>query len=575
MLAAGQSTKNDPAGRYVLFRMARDLAAESGDLALALQAIEQLDADFQIEPWPMRGAVVAEIAKQVRGRDEMKATAEEMVGLAERALEEDEFDVVETLIDQAFAIARRLRGETELVKSIAAFKKLAAERAKMVRAKDAAIAKLKDEPNDAEAHLTVGTYLCLYRGDWQNGLPHLVQGSNADLRVIAEKELVATDEEDDLLGLADAWWDAAAKADDGIKDLMLARAGHWYEKALPVAKALNKIKAERRLAEIDERLVDKGLAGVKPRGDGARNPEVRQVVYLDDLDETNSSVGFGQVGKHGKIGFGQNAAGDGGPVVKFREKQPPHALSIHPPNQGSSFVEYDIGGKFHLLIGLAALCDKIDATIQRPTDLTFRVIGDNKMLWRSWPMRLDGQHFRVNVSGVRRLRLQIDCPGSNANAWAAWIMPRLVQLKSEPRGDEIFAGVHPTLHYPLKPHPEGATEFNGHWYLFVPDAQISWYGAQRWCEERGGYLACLETDAESAVVIRVTRNTDTWLGGTRYDNDWRWINGSQVGFTRWNPNEPNNLGGQESKMNMTNTGHWNDSGHDNDYVKGFVCEWEY
>ncbi len=574
MLGVGQATKNDAAERYALFRLSLELATEAGDLALALRAIEQLGADFQIEPWPIREETVTEIAKEVRGRDEMKAAAEAIMDLAEKALREDEFETVETLSDQALTIARRLRGETELVKSVAAFKKLADERAKMVRAQDTALAKLKDNPNDADAHLTVGIYLCLYQGDWQSGLPHLAQGSDADLRAIAEMELAAPDGDDGLLALADAWWDGAEKTDEGVKNLMLARAGHWYEQALPLAKALNKIKAERRLQEITELLADAGPVIGKSRAPAGQLVP-KQVVYLDDLKEINFSVGWGTLGKHGQTGFQADAAGATPQLLTFRGEKPAHALSTHPPaNGGNSFVEYNLGGDFHLLLGMAGLADK-DPGQNRFSDLTFRVIGDNKLLWQSWPLRLDGQHFRVNVAGVRRLRLQVECPGRNANAWAAWFMPRLVEFKSEPRNEDIFAGVHPALHYPLKPHPTGATQFNGHWYGFVPDENANWYDAQRWCEEHGGYLMCIETAVESEFAVRLTNRTRIWLGGVRYDNaTWRWVNGSEISFTRWAQGEPNNTGGGENRMNMNIKGDWNDSPHRSDWIKGFVCEWE-
>src|SRR5437588_9574851 len=41
LLQEGRDTTDDPAGRYVLFREARDLAAQGGDPATALQAVDE------------------------------------------------------------------------------------------------------------------------------------------------------------------------------------------------------------------------------------------------------------------------------------------------------------------------------------------------------------------------------------------------------------------------------------------------------------------------------------------------------------------------------------------------------
>src|SRR5262249_45688577 len=49
-LTEGRETDDDRAGRYVLFREARDLAARAGDAPVAFQAIEDLAKDFGLTP---------------------------------------------------------------------------------------------------------------------------------------------------------------------------------------------------------------------------------------------------------------------------------------------------------------------------------------------------------------------------------------------------------------------------------------------------------------------------------------------------------------------------------------------
>jgi hypothetical protein len=578
MLGAGRTTDNDPNGRYVVYRTAGHLALDAGDLSLALRIVDQIEKDYQLDAWPLREQLVTKIMSRVKGRDELKAAAEAVFALAGQALAEKKPLQAETFSDTALKTARRVR-DTDLIKTIALFRNGIALQAKLAKEVETARTKLQDDPDDAGAHLTVGKYLCLFQDDWQGGLPHLVKGSDADLQAVAKRELEAPNETGDMIELADAWWALSTKANDDVKNPMLLRSGHWYEKALPMAKALNKVKAERRLTEIAKRLPSGGVADAGGRDRRSKKLVVKQVVYLDDLEEAVSNIGWGKLGKHGKTGYPVGIAGAiSVDSILFRGKQPLHALSTHPAASSSSFVDYNLGGKFHLFIGIAGFIDSNSAA-SRPSALTFRVIGDNKLLWRSWPSRTDGQHARVGVTGVRRLRLQVDCPGKNAEAWAAWMMPRVVQFKSSPRREQMFADVHPRLNYPRKPHPTAATQFNGHWYAFVPSTQITgkfgWHEAQVWCEERGGYLACIETMPESEFVSRLAGNSWAYLGGVKdVDGKWRWINGPEMTFKRWGTNEPNDSWGKEIRLNMFSNGDWNDSAQYSGFVKGFICEWE-
>ena len=53
-------------------------------------------------------------------------------------------------------------------------------------------AQLKANPGDTAAHLALGRYFCLVKGDWEAGLPHLAQGDDPDLKALAEEDLKQT-----------------------------------------------------------------------------------------------------------------------------------------------------------------------------------------------------------------------------------------------------------------------------------------------------------------------------------------------------------------------------------------------
>ena len=159
-------------------------------------------------------------------------------------------------------------------------------------------AKLAATPNDPEANLIVGRYLCLRKNSWTDGLPLLAKASDPGWKDIAKQETAAPQEAADQVKLADLWWDAAAKRgekkDDPWQKLMQARAVYWYRLAMPNLGGL-------MLAKVKTRVGDDESAPAQ-----FNDPAVTSV-YLDDLKETAAQIGYGELGKHGATGYDENS----------------------------------------------------------------------------------------------------------------------------------------------------------------------------------------------------------------------------------------------------------------------------
>ncbi len=63
-----------------------------------------------------------------------------------------------------------------------------------------------------------------------------------------------------------------------------------------------------------------------------------------------------------------------------------------------------------------------------PEYLTFLVLGDGKVLWKSdlVDTARSVQDCKVDVGGIDVLELRVDCPGSGVNAHAVWLDPRVL-----------------------------------------------------------------------------------------------------------------------------------------------------
>lgn len=150
-----------------------------------------------------------------------------------------------------------------------------------------------------------------------------------------------------------------------------------------------------------------------------------QTIYLSDMQEFNTLVGWGNFGKKGKLGY-QCAYGDN---VQVDGKRWPNAISAVPQSFGFSRVSYRLDRNAKLFKTWAALSDT-DAPFHRPeSPATFRLFGDGVCLWASTPVRQNKQieECRISVENVDTLELQVQCQGTNGNVRAVWLEPQILR----------------------------------------------------------------------------------------------------------------------------------------------------
>lgn len=122
-----------------------------------------------------------------------------------------------------------------------------------------------------------------------------------------------------------------------------------------------------------------------------------------------------------------------------------------------------------------------------------------------------------------------------------------------------------------------AVQFAGHRYLVV-DEKVTWQEARQRCEKMGGYLCCIESQAEQEFIAKLAAGRYLYLGGTdeATEGEWEWINGSLFGYTCWMAGQPNNWEGNENYLATYDEGEWVDVAAEGDgfwMPTGFICEW--
>jgi formylglycine-generating enzyme required for sulfatase activity len=114
IITQGQLARAGSAERFVLLRLARDIAIKAEDRILALAAVDELDRSFEINVLAMKGDVLRELAKGAHPVAYHHAVAQEAMRLADEAGRSGDVDAVEELLKLAVAAGGRAR-EKELV----------------------------------------------------------------------------------------------------------------------------------------------------------------------------------------------------------------------------------------------------------------------------------------------------------------------------------------------------------------------------------------------------------------------------------------------------------------------------
>ena len=134
--------------------------------------------------------------------------------------------------------------------------------------------------------------------------------------------------------------------------------------------------------------------------------------------------------------------------------------------------------------------------------------------------------------------------------------------------------------------PEGAGEYNGHYYYaYNLDTITNWEEAKQYCEEMGGYLATVTSREEDEFLYAYLQNTfqyeNAYLGFTdrEEEGNWKWSNGEESSYTNWHEGEPNAESAEEDfamYYYKYPDGTWNDGDFGGGTVNSgtvFICEW--
>lgn len=250
----------DPAVRYEMLEMASRLAAEGGDLNLAFATIDKLGEYYKIDPLAAKVSRLSTSAASAQGPVRIRQVVKVAGNLIDEAVELKRFDTALRIVEVTLRVCQHSDGKP-LRKSVANRRKDIRKQQERYDKIQTAKKTLEAVPDDGEANLIFGSYLCFNKSDWPGGLPLLAKGSDADLARLARRELEKPPGNiDEEIDLADGWWKLASKTFGPRKRPILLRAAYWYKRAQPKLTVGPKTKHVDKRLETIARLTE-------PKGD--------------------------------------------------------------------------------------------------------------------------------------------------------------------------------------------------------------------------------------------------------------------------------------------------------------------
>ncbi len=252
----GLQGENDPAARYVLLRMACEMALAAGELPRTLEAVDEIAKTYDIHPLETKLDLLARAAATSRTLPGFPATAlewtEAAVLLTDEALSSGEPELAEIGLRLIRLVAKKARVPQLAMTATAREKDLEMVRQEVAALSEAA-ATLNKDPDDAAANFKVGCWHCFVQNDWRKGLPYLTRCQHAPLRDLAEQELLDPDQPAQQFALGAAWF-KLSQTETRFKVPMMARAAFWLQRSKEGAALEALPRIDKLLAEIAPQL---------------------------------------------------------------------------------------------------------------------------------------------------------------------------------------------------------------------------------------------------------------------------------------------------------------------------------
>jgi hypothetical protein len=244
---ATEST-HDPAAAYVLAVEARDQAVQAGDIEVYSIVGRFLTDEFGIDTHDDDIVAFGRLQTQTsRSAEWYHEVFNEVVNRVHDMEARDDFDRAVRYSNVAKALALKIADQDAVKEWTQRIKDLSTLKTQFASYRSAQSA-LRDDADDAAANTKWGTYLCLLKGDFEAGVPHLLKGSDPALAGLAKQETNQSRTVADTVALADAWWDYGEK-NKAFRNQARRHAEELYQTVRTQLVGLEATRIDKRLED--------------------------------------------------------------------------------------------------------------------------------------------------------------------------------------------------------------------------------------------------------------------------------------------------------------------------------------
>jgi hypothetical protein len=295
----------DPATRYALALLKRNLALQMADAEAVCQAIDRLADYFDVDGFGMKREALDEVSTfTTLTLDDQCDLMSTLQKLARNAMTEEKSDAALGLARVAKALAARpgmrsaraFKESPELedvVKEVDATAADATEFDRDLKGFDRAAKQLAREPNDAAANLAAGRYWGFVKHDWAKALVHFSKCNDPVWKEPATIDLTEPKEPAGQAALGDQWLMTAKRKAGIAKEPTMRRALAWYERALPRLPETARPAVQAKVNEIRAVLARSAAAAAGARKSGSsKEGAASEKPAMDKEDDKTNDNGL-------------------------------------------------------------------------------------------------------------------------------------------------------------------------------------------------------------------------------------------------------------------------------------------
>lgn len=249
-------TEDDFVVRYILWMKAVELAEDSGDARLVVDAMRLLDQYYEIDFWKESLDSLDAAARNVSSQTarDFKKTTDDLIREAE---EQGRYEVAVKYLSFAIRQSKKVK-DSESEDEYQAIEKRVKKFRDLSTDNDKALVTLDSNPEDPLANLNRGDFLFVIEDDFANAIPHWQNSGNTELISMLDLHAdLGNKNREEILPLADAFAKLGEPARSPRDRKFLARALGIYNKSVRSLSGLEKQSVNQKIDEIKQKLETK------------------------------------------------------------------------------------------------------------------------------------------------------------------------------------------------------------------------------------------------------------------------------------------------------------------------------